>query len=190
MSLRHRLLAVVLSVPLLLSACGGSNPATPEDPTGEVEPQATLPENVETVPVRLFFPRGTRLYEELRELPRLESTEDRITALVSQLLVGPTREGLRAPLGDGITVRRSYVLADGIAAIDLASPDGTPNPATGSQRELLTVMSLVNTVTLNEPEIDAVVLLWNGQQPATFAGQLDIGRPLRPDLKFVAKGLE
>jgi hypothetical protein len=188
-SLRNHLLAAALCAPLLLSACGGSDPA-PEDPTADTPPSVDAPDDVETVPVRLFFPGGPLLYEELRELPRIESAEERINALVGQLLAGPTREGLRAPLGDGITVRRSYLLADGVAAIDLSSPDGAPPPASGSQRELLTVMSLVNTVVLNEPEVNAVVLLWNGRQPTTFAGHLDIGRPLRPDLELVAEGLE
>ncbi len=44
--------------------------------------------------------------------------------------------------------------------------------------------SLVNTVLLNTPEANRLVVLWNGRQPETFAGHIDTARPLaaRPNL--------
>ena len=67
----------------------------------------------------------------------------------------------------------------------------TPRPdavklALGTQDELLAVYSLVNTVALNHIEgVETVVLMWDGRQPETFAGHIDVSRPLSPDSGWV-----
>ena len=58
--------------------------------------------------------------------------------------------------------------------------------ALGSEDELLAVYSFVNTVVLNGIEgVDRVVLLWDGRQPETFAGHVDVSRPLAADTSWV-----
>ena len=69
---------------------------------------------------------------------------------------------------------------------DLVSEDGSPPPAGGSTEERLRVYSLVNTLVLNVAEAKSAVLLWNGAQPATLSGHLDLSRPLLPDPSVVA----
>jgi germination protein M len=49
-----------------------------------------------------------------------------------------------------------------------------------------TVFSIVDTLTLNFPEIKRVQILIEDQAVDTLNGHLDLSRPLRQDLSFVA----
>ena len=69
----------------------------------------------------------------------------------------------------------------GTAYVDLRPADGAGDPPpAGSNTELLRVYSLVHTLARNVPEIERVVLLWNGTQRAGFPGHVDTGHPLVP----------
>lgn len=155
---------------------------SPEETTAEatVETEAagdSLAEG-QTVVMDLFFPSTSgRLRVERRELPAVAETEEQIAAAVTSLLAGPSGAGMEAPLPEGASVRKVYLAAEGVAYVDFESAESAP-PASGSQREMLTVYSLVNTVLLNFEELDRVVLLWNGRQLKTFAGHVNTMRPL------------
>ncbi len=141
----------------------------------------------QTTPTVLYFPgAGGRLYPEEREMPLRETVEQRIADLVQELLVGPTESSLFPPLSPEVSLGPVHVTADGLVYVDLDAPPEQTRPPWGSKREMLAVYSVVNTVLLNFPEVDAVVLLWNGQQTTTFAGHLDTSRPLRPNRTLVA----
>ncbi len=49
-----------------------------------------------------------------------------------------------------------------------------------------TVFSIVDTLTLNFPEIKRVQILIEDQAVDTLNGHLDLSRPLRQDLSFVS----
>ena len=57
----------------------------------------------------------------------------------------------------------------------------------GSSAELQTIYSIVNTVTLNFPDIKKVQLLIEGKKVNTLAGHIDISFPLSQD-KDLIKG--
>ncbi len=134
----------------------------------------------------LYFPgRGGWLHAERHEVPARDPAEAQIAALVEGLIAGPRGAGLEPPLPRDVTVKSVYLL-DGEVILDLASPQRRP-PASGSQREMLTVYSLVNTVLLNTEGAERLVLLWNGQQPMTFAGHLYTARPLTANRHLVAR---
>lgn len=168
----------------------------PDEPTGStMEPSgaespdsgesATADEMLEAV---LYFPgTGGLLRSERRELPPSPDASGRTATVIQALLTGPQGTGLRAPLPEGIAVRKVYLAEDGLAFIDFESPEGAPPPASGSTREILTVYSLVNTVLLNSEEVDRLVLLWNGRQLKTFAGHVDTTRPLVANTALVAQ---
>ncbi len=142
------------------------------------------PEAAEMLAAVLFFPStGGWLLAEPREVPAGTELAERISAVVASLLAGPSGSGMRPPLPEGASVRKVYLAEAGLAFVDFESPESAP-PASGSQREMLTVYSLVNTVLLNFEELERVVLLWNGRQLKTFAGHVDTMRPLaaNPDL--------
>jgi hypothetical protein len=54
---------------------------------------------------------------------------------------------------------------------------------------LLTVYSVVNSITANFPAVKRVQLLLDDRPISTFAGHVDVSRPLPPDMTFVATGL-
>ncbi len=141
----------------------------------------------EMLVAELYFPgTGGWLHAERRELPSSAESAERISAVVANLLAGPRGGGMRAPLPESVSVRKVYLSENGVAFLDFESIDSTP-PASGSQREMLTVYSLVNTVLLNFEELDRIVLLWNGRQLKTFAGHVDTMRPLAVNTDLIAR---
>jgi spore germination protein GerM len=175
-------LAVVLAL-VAGSACRRERQAAP------VREATAPPPTTETMAVDLYFPgEGGRLYPERREIAASAEPEDRIARLVEALLAGPEAESLAPPLPPGVEVAALYLSADGIAYLDLKTPEGSALPlAAGSTQERQIVMSLVNSIALNVPEARRVVLLWNGSQPATLAGHLDLTRPVAADPSLVAR---
>lgn len=141
-----------------------------------------------TETVVLYFPGAAGLlYPERRELPAAAAEGARLRAVVAAVLDGPRREGLVAPLPPGVEVAGVVVAPEGVVYVDLRSPNGAPPPPSGSTRERLMLYSLVNSVALNAGEAARVVLLWNGVQPAAFAGHLDTSRPLAADPGLLAE---
>ena len=51
----------------------------------------------------------------------------------------------------------------------------------------MTVYSLVNSILANEPRARRVMLLWNSQQRPTFAGHVDLTRPLTLHSGLIAR---
>jgi spore germination protein GerM len=152
----------------------------------EVSPVAEGSPAAASIVAELYFPDGGEwLHAERREVPASDRAEAQIATLVETLIAGPRSAGLVSPLPESVAVRTVYKL-DGEVVLDLESPDAAPPPS-GSQREMLTVYSLVNTVLLNTEDADRLVLLWNGQQPETFAGHLDTARPLSANRGLIAR---
>ena len=130
---------------------------------------------------RLYFPGlGGRLHTEERELQMGADAEEAVRVLMAELLAGPRTPGGFRTFAADVELGSVYVAPEGIAYVDLRSADGGPPPASGSQQEILSVYSIVNSVVLNVSQIQAVALLWNGQQRLSFAGHLDTSRPLGP----------
>ncbi len=163
----------------------------------------------------LYFPAGGGgLRAERRELQVSESPKDRIRKVVEGLLAGPaaatagvgaagkappktaaapqagadapSAAGLVRPFPAEVKLGSVELSADGAAFVDLRWPDHEDPPESGSTEEIQRVYSLVDTVALNVPQVNRVVLLWNGTQRITFSGHLDTSRPLLPDRTLLA----
>jgi len=137
----------------------------------------------ELVPVELYFPsRSGRLATENRDVPQGAGSAERLQAVVESLIAGPTGEstgdGTFSPLPEAVEVGSIHVSDEGVAYVDLLSTEHASPPATGTRDELLSVYSIVNSLLINTPEVEAIVLLWNGQQLESFAGHIDTTRPL------------
>ncbi len=115
-----------------------------------------------------------RLEPEEVEIESGVGTEVRLFGALASLLEG----GDRAPFRGKALVRTLFLEAGGTAYVDLTSADGSPPQGMGSTEELLSVYAVVHTILDNAPEIRRVVLLWNGSQPLTLAGHIDLSRPL------------
>jgi hypothetical protein len=134
------------------------------------------------VSFQLYFPAdGGVLKPEPRDLQVSESPKDRIRKILEGLLVGPTAAGLARPFPEEVVVGGVLLSRDGTAYIDLRWPGHEEPPPGGSTEEMQRVYSVVDSVTLNVPQAQRVVLLWNGVQRDTFSGHLDLSRPLLPD---------
>ena len=154
-------------------------------PTDSKAGTEASPESGQTTrPAELFFPgEGERLYAERRGVADGEP-EARTAALVQALLDGPRAQAgtsLRSPLPDGTLLGGVFLLGGDTAVVDLVSEQHPSPPSVGSKRELLSVYSLVNTVVLDVDDIDKLALTWNGRQPETFGGHLDLRRALTSD---------
>jgi hypothetical protein len=94
--------------------------------------------------------------------------------------------GLVRPFPSEVKLGSVELSADGTAFVDLRWPNHDDPPESGSTEEIQRVYSLVDSVALNVPQVNRVVLLWNGTQRITFAGHLDTSRPLLPDRTLLA----
>jgi hypothetical protein len=134
------------------------------------------------VSFQLYFPAdGGTLKAEARDLQVSESPKDRIHKILDALLVGPRTAGLVGPFPAGVVVGGVLLGPNGTAYVDLRWPNHEEPPPGGSTEEIQRVYSVVDSVSLNVPQAQRVVLLWNGVQRETFSGHLDLSRPLVPD---------
>ncbi|MBI5491873.1 MAG: GerMN domain-containing protein [Deltaproteobacteria bacterium] len=90
--------------------------------------------------------------------------------------------------GDGAIPEGTRLLGvkvkDKTAIIDLSREFAEKN-AGGSTGEMLSIYSVVDTVTLNFPEVKEVQLLVEGKREKTLSGHIDISLPLGPDRKII-----
>lgn len=186
----RRAAGVVLGLALLLLVGGlawwllaGREDATGSKPVQEGE--AAGPG--EPVQFTLYFPAdGGGLGTERRELQVTESPRDRARKIVQALLAGPKAGGLYRPFPDGVQLG-SVLLADEVIYLDLVWEGHEEPPGSGSTEEMQRVFSVVDSVCLNVPEARRVVLLWNHFQRDTFAGHVDLSRPLGPNQALVTR---
>jgi len=185
------LLAVVSMLVLGCSAReDDSGRATRGDENTATAIEIDLPEGASPL-VPIYFPnqRGTLSPEE-QAIGPWSNPEEGARLLIEAVLRGPGLESqpgelLVAPLPSGTALGVTNLSESAHLYINLVSTEHTRPPVGGSQTELLSVYSLVDTVLLNVPEIEAVILLWNGRQLPTFAGHLDTSLPLRADPDLV-----
>ena len=160
----------------------------------------------------LYFPAGGGgLRGERRELQVSEAPKDRMRKVLEALLAGPAAAaapaaapragststaaptppaaspaGLVRPFPPEVKLGSVELSADGTAFVDLRWPEHEDPPESGSTEEIQRVYSLVDSLALNVPQVNRVVLLWNGTQRITFSGHLDTSRPLLPDRTLLA----
>jgi hypothetical protein len=155
-----------------------SAPAAP-DPGGASEPQRRIS-------VKLFFEAPDRrgLVIEDRTVEFSSDLTRQIRVLVEELIRG-SQSGLLAPFSPGTRVLEVFVTARGVAYVDL-SKEIAENRVGGTESELLSVYSLVNSVTANFPAIRRVQLLVEDRPALTLAGHVDLSRPLGADMSLLA----
>ncbi len=178
----------ILLLVALVAGCRGSDRdgAPASEPTAETLEITDFDED-DLEPAGIYFPdqEGTLRREERLVRPAA-SNEERARAVIEGVLAGPTDPSLGTPFPEGVRLGVTYLSPAAILYVDLESEEHDRPPPTGSLEELLSVYSLVNSVLLDSEEIEAIVLLWNGQQPKTFAGHLDTSLPLGPDRDLIA----
>ena len=136
-------------------------------------------------PVTLFYVSrdGTGLVGRERRFEPGTDSAARARAIVRRQL-DPAPPPLLSPFPDGTRLRSLYLAADGNAFVDLSREVSADHPG-GSLDELFTVYALVNALTLNVPEIDAVQIMVGGREVDTLAGHIDLRQPLESNLAWV-----
>lgn len=136
--------------------------------------------------VTLFFAaEGTRLVQESREVEPCETVDDCLKNVLDELLNGPVGE-FDETVPDG-TVVEDVRLEKKLATIELNRGflDAMPS---GSSAEMLAVYSVVNTVTINFPQIEAVKINVDGKNNVILH-HLDLSKPLLPNYSLERPGL-
>jgi hypothetical protein len=144
------------------------------------------PDAGKKINVRLYFEQQERslLEPEDREIAYATDLSQQIRTVVEELVRG-SLAGHLPPLPAETKVLGVFVSARGTAYVDL-SKEAATGGAAGSLGERLSVYALVNSVTANFPAIRRVQILIDDRPAETFAGHVDLSRPLPPDMTLVA----
>lgn len=157
---------------------GGSTAVAADDDAARVERQ---------INVKLFFQAADRpgLAVEERSVTFSTDLAGQVRAVVEELVKGPKTEALMPTLAPDTRVLEVFVSARGIAYVDL-SKEAQAVESGGSEAELITVYSVVNSLTANFPALKKVQILVDDKPAATLAGHVDLTRALPPDMTLLA----
>ncbi|OEU50640.1 MAG: hypothetical protein BA872_05875 [Desulfobacterales bacterium C00003060] len=123
------------------------------------------------------------LRAEERTLAQPDNAVERASSIVNALIDGPDGELLPTVPAETM-LRALYITEDGIAYVDLDRSVSEKHPG-GCSCELFTVFSIVNTLALNIPEIEAVKILIDGREAKTLSGHIDIRFPFLPNMLMI-----
>jgi len=135
--------------------------------------------------VILYFsdPGSESLVGEKREIARRGDVEDEAEELISELTKGP--KGKLIPTLPPRTRLLDLQLDErGIARVNFSKDLSKGHPG-GSSAEMMTIYSIVNSLTLNFPEIKGVKLLVEGKGIETIAGHISSAQPFRPNPNLI-----
>jgi spore germination protein GerM len=137
------------------------------------------------VKAHLYFVNqdGQSLKAEERSLVRHDNAVEHARSIVDALIEGPRSE-LLPTLPAETKLLSLYVTGDGVAFVDFDKIIREKHPQ-GTFAELFTVFSVVNSISLNVPEVEATKILIEGREVETLAGHVDIRFPLRPDILMI-----
>src|SRR5262249_22175037 len=93
-------------------------------------------------------------------------------------------ENLISTIPEGTQLLDVFITTDGTAYADF-SHELADNHSGRSQAEINTVYSIIDTLTLNCPQIKKVQILLGYQVGETLKGHVDLSHPLEKDLSIV-----
>ena len=123
------------------------------------------------------------LRAEERGLTQQDNVIERARSIVRALIDGPESE-LLPTLPAETKLLSLFVSEDGVAYVDFDRAVKNKHPG-GALSELFTVFSVVNTLALSMPEVEAVKIMIEGREAKTMAGHIDIRLPFRPDILMI-----
>lgn len=155
---------------------GGSTPPRP------LQTPDSAPERE---PVHLYFSdrANEHLVAEKRGVIRTKDPATDAITIVEALIAGPDTN-LMPTLPPQTRLRALFLTADHTAVVDFTGAIREHHPG-GSRTELLTVYSVVNSLVLSLPEIEAVKFLIDGKEAETLAGHIDLRAPFKADMLLV-----
>ena len=159
-----------------------------DSPDREESGESPRPVNLktsQTTLAHLYFldKEGQFLIAEERVLKRPENPALLARSIVEALIKGP-QKGLIRTIPAETRVRAIYVTQEGICYVDLTSNITDKHPG-GIKSELFSIYSIVNSVVLNVPEVEAVKILISGDESATLAGHIDLQFPVKANMLLI-----
>ncbi len=141
----------------------------------------------ETKVVTLFFSEeeGEYLVEEKREILKTGRFEEEAKETVVELIKGPKGRLIPAlpPHTKLLTLRMDQ---NGVAKVNFDQTLSKEHPG-GSSAEMLTLYSIVNSLTLNFPQIKRVQILIDGKEAESIAGHISLKQPVSFNPSIVKK---
>jgi len=144
-------------------------------------PAVTLPDTTALPPSRsivLFFGRedADGMEREMREIRADSTVEASVRAVMAELIRGPSAGAV--PSIPPHTIFRKAMLDErsGTLYLDFSKQLQTEHWG-GSEGELLTVRSILQTIAANFPTVKAVQILVEGHEIDTIAGHIDTSKP-------------
>jgi hypothetical protein len=135
--------------------------------------------------MQLYFSNkeNSFLIAEERKLSPANNPTEYGQTIIAALIQGPT-EGLMRTIPAGTILRAFFVTPDGTAYVDLTATLKDAHPG-GIQSEQMTIFSIVNSLILNIPEINAVKILIDGRESMTLAGHIDLRFPFKANMLLI-----
>ena len=123
------------------------------------------------------------LISEERTLSHAEDPTNFGCTIIEGLIKGPS-QGLARTIPVDTRLLALYITEAGICYVDLSAEIKEKHPG-GVQSELLTLYSIVNSLVLNVPEIQAVKVLIDGQETMTLTGHIDLQEPVKANMLLI-----
>lgn len=134
--------------------------------------------------VVLYFSdsEGEYLVGEKRRIPIKNDTREEASEAIRELIQGPKGELIRT-LPPRTKLLTFQINDAGLAKVNFNQSLSKDHPG-GSTAEMMTVYSIVNSLSLNFPQIKRVQILIEGKPVETIAGHLSLKQPIssKPDL--------
>lgn len=182
--------AVTFAVSLMMGLSRLLSQPAAVDPTAEPPAAAAPPAPAPVVPkikATLFFASedGLWLVPTERDVPLAEGTVAQARSVLEAQLAAEAPAPLVSTIPKGSALRGVFVSERNEVFIDLDPSIRTAHPG-GTQQELMTVYTIVNSVLTNLPDLREVQILIGGEEADTLAGHVDLRRPLRKNEAIVA----
>jgi spore germination protein GerM len=146
---------------------------------------STRPQHMEKAVVHLYFAdkENRFLIAEKRVIPHPDDPATFGNIIVQELIKGP-REGLMRTVPEDTVLQAFYLTHEGTAFVDITEAVVENHPG-GIKLELITIYSIVNSLILNIPAIDAVKILIGGREALTLAGHVDLRFPFKANMLLI-----
>ena len=159
-------------------------PASEEQTATSTTSNPDAPTDQRRINIKLYFgtPGSAILETEERSIPYHETLDAQAKEVMTALIAGPKGK-LIPTIPEGARLIDILVTKDGVAYVDL-SGEIVSNHQGGTTGEMVTVYSIVNTLTINLPQIHAVQILVDDRSVETLKGHVDLSKPLGADLSL------
>jgi spore germination protein GerM len=177
-----RLLAVSLFV-ILLHAAATYLWAEPVE--SDIKNPPTARSQAEKSVIHVYFAdkNNSYLLSEERVITSADNPIELSKRIIEALLQGP-RTNLMQTIPAGTQLRAMFLTVNGTAYVDLTETVTEKHPG-GCRSEIMSVYSIVNSLILNVPQIEAVKILIGGREAFTLAGHIDIRYPFKADMLLI-----